>query len=66
MTVKIVVDRGRCSGIGICESLAPDIFGVGDDGSLVLLREDVEDRALAEEAVRGCPAAALSIEESSA
>jgi ferredoxin len=66
MTVKIVVDRGRCSGIGICESLAPDIFEVGEDGGLVLLREDVEDRALAEEAVLGCPAAALTIEESRA
>lgn len=63
MPFTVVVDRSRCSGIGICESLAPEIFEVGDDGSLSLLRERVETRTLVEEAVLSCPAAALAIEE---
>jgi ferredoxin len=65
--VKIIVDAGRCTGIGICESLAPDFFEVGDDGVLTLIREDFgeRDRADIEEAVRSCPAAALSISEES-
>lgn len=61
--MKIIVDRGRCTGIGICESIAPDHFEVGDDGTLVLLKENVseEERELVEEAVRSCPAKALKL-----
>lgn len=64
MTVKIVVDRARCTGLGICESLAPDHFEVNDDGELVLLDENVTDEQLreVEEAVRGCPTEALRLQ----
>ncbi|MEP6631669.1 MAG: ferredoxin [Lapillicoccus sp.] len=43
--VRIVVDRGRCSGMGICESLAPEHFEVGDDGVMRLLREEADTPA---------------------
>lgn len=61
--MKIAVDRGKCTALGNCESLAPDYFEVGDDGELAVLREDVNDdqRALIEQAVAGCPTAALSV-----
>jgi ferredoxin len=63
--MNIVVDRTRCTGIGICESLAPNFFEIGDDGALVLLRGDFGDneRTAIEEAIRSCPAAALSVED---
>ncbi|MBH0024825.1 MULTISPECIES: ferredoxin [unclassified Salinibacterium] len=62
--MRIVVDRGRCTGIGICESLAPEHFEVSDDGSLLLLSETVTDADLedVETAVRSCPAKALKLE----
>lgn len=58
--MKIVVNRARCTGIGICESVSPDHFEVGDDGRLILVREIASDadRDEVEEAVRACPAAA--------
>jgi ferredoxin len=61
--MKVAVNRGRCTGIGICESISPAYFEVGDDGVLVLVREIVDeaDRAEVEEAVRACPAAALTM-----
>lgn len=64
MTIKIVVDRARCTGLGICESLAPDHFEVNDDGELVLLDENVTDDTLreVEDAVRGCPTEALRLQ----
>jgi ferredoxin len=64
-TMRIVVDRSRCTGIGICESIAPDNFEVGEDGALVVIRDDVAEasRADVEEAVRSCPAMALSVSE---
>lgn len=67
-SMEIVVDRGRCSGIGICESVDPDRFEVGADGALVIIAADVTDAdlALAEEAVRACPAAALRLSSTKA
>jgi ferredoxin len=61
--VKVAVDFNRCTGLGICESLAPDLFEVNDEGELVLLKEDIADTELkgVEEAVAGCPTEALRI-----
>lgn len=63
--MKIVLDETKCSSLGMCESVAPDFFEVGDDGALQLLDEapPEDKRALIEEAVAACPTAALSIED---
>ena len=62
--MKVIVDFVKCTGFGICESMAPEIFEVNDDGELVLLKEDITDDELrsVEEAVAGIPAEALRIE----
>ena len=62
-TLRIVVDRGRCTGIGICESLDPDRFEVDDDGTLIVHDDLVGDgdREEIEHAVASCPAVALSL-----
>ncbi|WP_280341936.1 ferredoxin [Nocardia neocaledoniensis] len=61
--MKVVVDRSKCTGLGICESLASAFFEVDDDGDLLLLKEDIADHELAEveEAVQSCPTEALRI-----
>lgn len=63
--MKIIVDDSRCTGLGICESIAPGYFEVGDDGVLVLLSDEFGEpgRGEIEEAVRSCPTLALSIAE---
>jgi len=62
--VKVIVDRTKCTGLGICESLAPAFFEVDDSGELLQLKEDIADDELVavEEAVQGCPTEALRIE----
>ncbi|MCW2856556.1 MAG: fdx2 [Marmoricola sp.] len=62
--MKVLVDFSKCTGLGICESLAPDFFEVNDDGDLVLLKDDITDDELQsiEEAVAGCPTEALRIQ----
>ncbi|HKS98741.1 MAG TPA: ferredoxin [Rugosimonospora sp.] len=59
------VDRAKCTGLGICESIAPEHFEIGDDGALILLHDDVSaaDVATIEDAVRSCPTAALRLAE---
>ncbi|HEY9417521.1 MAG TPA: ferredoxin [Pseudonocardia sp.] len=63
--MRIVVDYARCTGLGMCEAEAPDMFEVQDDGSLIVLNEtpSEEQRAEAEAAVESCPTDALSIVE---
>jgi ferredoxin len=63
--MKCVVDFDKCTGLGICESLAPEFFEVNDAGELVLLKEDITAEELqgVEEAVAGCPTEALTIVE---
>jgi ferredoxin len=65
MTVKCRVDLNKCTGLGICESLAPEYFEVNDEGNLVQLREDIslEDLQSVQEAIDGCPTEALSLVE---
>ena len=60
---RVEVDRERCVGSGTCEMLAPDLFEVGDDGIVTVLRPeaDGEDADAAEEAVQACPTQALSL-----
>lgn len=63
-TPKIRLNGARCTGLGICESFAPDHFMVNDDGDLEILEESVDTAALAEveQAVSGCPTEALRLE----
>jgi len=63
--MRIVVDYAKCTGLGMCEAEAPDMFEVQDDGSLIVLNEtpSEEQRAEAEAAVESCPTDALSIVE---
>jgi len=62
--MKVVVDFKKCTGLGICESMAPEFFEVNDDGALVLVKDDITDDEFqsVEEAVAGCPTEALRIE----
>jgi ferredoxin len=63
--MRLVVDYDKCTGLGVCEAEAPDLFEVQDDGSLTVLNEcpGADQRAAAEAAVEACPTEALSIVE---
>ena len=62
---RLVVDMGKCSGLGICEAVAPDFFEIGDDGGLLVLSHEIgpDHRAEIEEAIRSCPTRAISLIE---
>ena len=61
--MKVIVDRAKCTGIGICESLAPAHFEVNQAGELMLLSEDIasDEAQRIEEAIGGCPTEALHL-----
>lgn len=59
----VEVDLDRCTGHGICESIAEDVFEVQDDGSVLIDQERAAalDRGALAKAVTQCPAAALRL-----
>ena len=62
--MKIIADRERCEGHGLCADTAPDVYDLDDDAVVVLLHEDVPPalERKAEAGGRVCPVAALRIE----
>ena len=63
--MRVEVDLGKCTGHGICESIAEDVFEVQDDGSVLILEQNIpeSDRERMRQAVTQCPAAALRFAE---
>lgn len=61
--MKILLDRPRCEGHGLCEEAAPGLMHLDDDGELVLDHEEVDGDLLAaaNSAIRVCPVAALRL-----
>lgn len=61
--MRLVLDRPRCEGHGLCEEAAPRLMHLDDEGELVLDHEEVADAdaSIAAAAVRVCPVAALRV-----
>jgi len=63
--MRIVADRDKCEGLGMCEAMADHFFEVGDDGFVHILNEqpDEGDRTDVLAAVDACPVLALSLKD---
>jgi ferredoxin len=63
--MKVVVDQSLCDLHGLCVEAAPEVFEIGDDGSLHVLNEAPPEglRAKVDKAVRECPTGAISVED---
>jgi ferredoxin len=61
--MRVEVDLDKCTGHGICESIAEDVFEVQDDGIVHIDESDrpESDRERMQQAVTQCPAAALRL-----
>ncbi|BBX17418.1 ferredoxin [Mycolicibacterium duvalii] len=61
--MRVSVDLGRCTGHGICETIADEVFEVLDEGSVVIHQPErpEQDRARMQQAVTQCPVAALRL-----
>lgn len=63
--MRVSVDRELCEAHGVCMSVEPTVFDLGDDDLLVILEETPpeEKRSALEQAVIRCPRQALSLQE---
>lgn len=64
--MKVIVDRQRCDGNGVCMGIAPEVFDV-DDNLYLHVAEDIPDdpelRARVRQSITSCPILALKLVE---
>lgn len=63
--MRIVADRDRCEGLGMCEAMAPEFFEVGEDGTVVILDDQPDEahRTELQAATDSCPVSALTLQD---
>jgi ferredoxin len=64
--MRVVVDELRCDAHGVCVGACPEVFGLDDDDDIVRVLNEHPDESLRgrlDEAVQGCPKAAITVEE---
>ena len=63
--MKPIVDQNACIGCGACEALCPKVFKLNDGGKSEVLPLNNYDelKDCVNDAVRGCPVNAISIQE---
>lgn len=61
MSARIEVDSEICYGTGSCATLAPEIFGINEDGVVELLDPSAGDGEEVRQAIRECPSGAIRL-----
>jgi ferredoxin len=63
MTLRIVADRSKCEGHGMCEATSHEYFELDDTATVVVLNETPDDseKTFVQAAVDSCPVAALEL-----
>lgn len=61
--MRVSAERDRCVGSGQCAMLSPDVFDQGDDGLVLVLREEPSDSLRAEvlQAAELCPSRSIQV-----
>ena len=63
MALRIVADRSKCEGHGMCEATSHEYFELDDTATVVVLNENPPDseKTFVQAAVDACPVAALEL-----
>jgi ferredoxin len=63
--MRVFVDPELCMGCGVCESIAPDIFELGDELHAKVILDPIPEkyRYVVEEAIAECPEIAIELTE---
>ena len=62
--MKTRIDQDTCIGCGLCPSIAPDVYEMGDSGKAHEISENVPEgmEDVAQEAADSCPVNAITVE----
>lgn len=63
VSIRVTIDLMVCDGHALCETVAPQVFELGDDERAQVLDVEITDELLpsVEDAVRRCPCQAISL-----
>lgn len=61
--MRITIDKEACTGCGVCESLCPDVFQIGEDEKAHIVNAESCNESNCQEAADSCPTQAILIEE---
>jgi len=63
--MRAYVDPEVCLGCGVCETIVPEVFSLGNEGFAVVLRDPVPElfRDLVQQATDECTEEAIRIED---
>ncbi|WP_043285708.1 MULTISPECIES: ferredoxin [Paraburkholderia] len=66
--IKLILDRPRCEGHGLCEEVAAQLLHIDDEGYAAIDVNEIStaNLAAAQAAARVCPVAALKLVEGEA
>ncbi|MCD6477703.1 MAG: ferredoxin [Candidatus Aenigmarchaeota archaeon] len=59
--MKVSVDKETCIGCGVCVSLCPDVFEIGDDGKSHVKVKETNNKCVIE-ARDSCPTGSIKVE----
>jgi len=59
--MKVTVDKDKCIGCGLCVSLAPKSFKLGEDGKSQVIEPVGDDWETIKNAAESCPVGAIKI-----
>jgi ferredoxin len=57
----VLVDRTRCIGSGVCETIAETVFAVGDDNVACVVADEPIRGDAARAAALACPTGAITV-----
>jgi ferredoxin len=62
--MKVTIDIENCIGCGVCVSLVPDVFELGDDGKAHVIagKENNFDESQVKNAADQCPVQVIKVE----
>jgi len=60
---RVFIDRNLCVGCGLCVAICDEVFRSDFDGKAEVLMDSNPDLPCVQEAIDGCPAEAITVEE---
>lgn len=60
---KIIVDKNKCIGCGLCTAIADKTFRIGKDGKSEVFNQNSDSEEKIKEAISSCPVTAISIKK---
>lgn len=61
--MKVIVDRGKCTGVGNCVAVAPDVFELDDENKAIVIDISSAGEDTLWRAAKGCPKDAVILED---